>query len=857
MDSRPARTKEVTPTLRTRSPTVHRQRERVVGFEEVPNREGSRTERNTEGNRTLKARAEENVRPVLFDAYGDERVVGIIVRAVRMCIDYGELSKIDLYSGCHQMRVHEEEIPKTEFRTPYGHFSLHKVKGRARVIFEDEFGAADEREVLCEAQQGRSGVKRKLFRNFRNKMGNEPILALPEGPDNFVVIQGLNMRHRRWMELFSEYSCETKYHMGKANIVVDTWRRKGGVKPRRVQDICRMIQAEIIEKMFVTDGQSERIFLMLENMFRVCVRNLVVVGILTFHEAEIGESKMIGLELEQETTKVVVSMERLKEAKDLRFGKKGELAPRHESEKTAWPIMVRHKSEKKTWPIMDNDRGYKSRDMFSPYRGANHGLLSNLSNSPREILATKKVAKTFEQPPWLPGRGEIFNIEHRVNESKHVEPVKQKKRSLAPKRNEESHTQMEELTKANILQEVKYQTWVSNPVIAKNADERWKGRDVLRKSHHKVRNQGMSFKSQGNIRIGADKTLPFMRTLKNCTSGKMVQWTTEADKAFQRMKELLEALPIVTASVNGETMIVQKKGPEPENAWKLFNDGALSSDGSRVGLMMVNPKGKEYTCALRFEFETNNNEVEYEALLAGLRIAKEMKIQELIIFVDSQLVANQVNGLFEARQPVIKKYMEKAKELLANFPKVAKEVLVEVLQEKSITQTRSGVPQIVVSDNRKQFAEGTFPIFCKKNLEYSKPSHHSTTPKQTELEVTNREVVKGMECRLRKTHQGWVDELPQVLWAHKTALKSSNRETPFSLVYGSKAIVPIEISVDTRRIQDFNPLNNEKRYREDLDILKEKREIASIKEAHYKQKLEKYYNKRVRPSTFKLGTYVL
>ncbi|GJW84074.1 hypothetical protein Tco_0157219 [Tanacetum coccineum] len=84
-----------------------------------------------------------------------------------------------------------------------------------------------------------------------------------------------------------------------------------------------------------TDGQSERTFRTLENMFRACVRNLVVVGILTFCEAEIGESKMIGLELEQETTKVVVIKERPKEAKDLspwkgvvRFDKKGELAPR-------------------------------------------------------------------------------------------------------------------------------------------------------------------------------------------------------------------------------------------------------------------------------------------------------------------------------------------------------------------------------------------------------------------------------------------------------------------------------------------------------------------------------------------------
>nr|GFD47659.1 hypothetical protein [Tanacetum cinerariifolium] len=61
--------------------------------------------------------------------------------------------------------------------------------------FKDEFGAAKEREVSCEAQQGRSGVKMKLFESFRNKIGNEPILALPEGSDNFVVMR----EARVWM----------------------------------------------------------------------------------------------------------------------------------------------------------------------------------------------------------------------------------------------------------------------------------------------------------------------------------------------------------------------------------------------------------------------------------------------------------------------------------------------------------------------------------------------------------------------------------------------------------------------------------------------------------------------------------
>nr|GEZ15481.1 putative reverse transcriptase domain, ribonuclease H-like domain, aspartic peptidase domain protein [Tanacetum cinerariifolium] len=129
----------------------------------------------------------------------------------RMCIDYHELSKIDINSGCHQMRVHDDEIAKIAFRMRYGHFKLtvmpfgltnapavfmELMSRGARVAFEDESGAAEEREVSCEAQQGRSGVKRKLFGSLRIKIDNEPILALPEGSYNFIVMREARVRMR-------------------------------------------------------------------------------------------------------------------------------------------------------------------------------------------------------------------------------------------------------------------------------------------------------------------------------------------------------------------------------------------------------------------------------------------------------------------------------------------------------------------------------------------------------------------------------------------------------------------------------------------------------------------------------------
>ncbi|GKC44813.1 reverse transcriptase domain-containing protein [Tanacetum coccineum] len=277
---------------------------------------------------------------------------------------------------------------------------------------------------------------------------------------------------------------------------------------------------------------------------------------------------------------------------------------------------------------------------------------------------------------------------------------------------------------------------------------------------------------------------------------------------------------------------VKRKEPKPENAWKLFTDGASSSDGSGAGLVVVSPEGKEYTYALRFEFETTNNEAEYEALLAGLRIVKEMEIRELIIFVDSQLVANQVKGLFEARQPTIKQYLEKMIDLLS-------EVLVEVIQNKSITE--KGVADIV----KEEGDNWRTPI-----REYLRSGSLLNDPQKARKLRIKALLYKMIEEKLyrRSYLSPWLRCVGPM---HAKNIIKEVHEGSCGMHSGPRN------KCGTKRVQDFDPKENEKRRQEDLDILKERREMASIKEAHYKQKLEGYYNKNVKPSTFKPGTYVL
>ncbi|GJX26250.1 reverse transcriptase domain-containing protein [Tanacetum coccineum] len=370
----------------------------------------------------------------------------------------------------------------------------------------------------------------------------------------------------------------------------------------------------------------------------------------------------------------------------------------------------------------------------------------------------------------------------------------------------------------------------------------------------------------------AERSLPFFKTLKKCTKKSDFQWTTEAEAAFQQMKESIAELPMTAAPQEKEELIiyfaVEKeaisavlmterdgkqipiyfvsralRGPEinytpmeklvlalvsaskrlkryfqahtvivityqpikqmlsnPEvtgrllkwsfeleehdiqyrpstsvkgqiladfiverlednledtlmedeeelpDPWTLFTDGSSCADGSGAGLILINPEGMEFTYALRFRFDATNNEAEYEALIAGLKIVEQMGVQNLQANVDSRLVANQVNGTYVAKENDMIRYLEKVKTLTGSFKvfsikqvprsenkkadalsKIAstsfahlsKQVLVEELKEKSINTAE--VLAVVEEEGDtwmtpifKYLSDGTLPAEGKK-----------------------------------------------------------------------------------------------------------------------------------------------
>ncbi|KAD4585406.1 hypothetical protein E3N88_23007 [Mikania micrantha] len=170
---------------------------------------------------------------------------------------------------------------------------------------------------------------------------------------------------------------------------------------------------------------------------------------------------------------------------------------------------------------------------------------------------------------------------------------------------------------------------------------------------------------------------------------------------------------------------------------------------------------------------------------------------------------------------------------------------------------RFGLPGEIVTDNGKQFADDPFKTWCRElkiKQIFSSVAHPQSNG---QVERMNRSIVDGIKARLGREGKNWIDELPSVLWAIRTTEKTSHGKTPFSLTFGSEAVIPAEIGIRSPRQHQFSPTSNDKELELNLDLLEEERNMASIKEARYKQAIEQYYNKKVRHVRFRPGDLVL
>ncbi|XP_075095240.1 uncharacterized protein LOC142173533 [Nicotiana tabacum] len=122
---------------------------------------------------------------------------------------------------------------------------------------------------------------------------------------------------------------------------------------------------------------------------------------------------------------------------------------------------------------------------------------------------------------------------------------------------------------------------------------------------------------------------------------------------------------------------------------------------------------------------------------------------------------------------------------------------------------------------------------------------------------TNKVIINNLKKRLEDSKGNWPEVLPGVLWAYRTTAKISTGETPFSLVYGAEALIPVEIGEPSTRYTHATRESNEEEMRVNLDLLEERRESTLIRMAAQKHMIERYYKRKANLRYFQIKDFVL
>nr|XP_025678202.1 uncharacterized protein LOC112778047 [Arachis hypogaea] len=447
---------------------------------------------------------------------------------------------------------------------------------------------------------------------------------------------------------------------------------------------------------------------------------------------------------------------------------------------------------------------------------------------------------------------------------------------------------------------------------------------------------------------------------------------------------------------------------EKSTSWVLFVDGASNPQGSGAGILLENPDGVVVEHSLRFSFKPSNNQAEYEALIAGLRLAIELHVINLQVYCDSLLVVQQVNQYFQIKDHILSKYLDIVKSLIDSFSKIEISHIardqnhgVDILSKLATTQShtasllqstlyepsiniigtfhidtddswqqpyiqylksgefplgvqdlkkfkqqasfftllndklyrrgysrpllkcldrseadlalaevhesicgmhsgtrslaqkilcagfywptiwediqkkvrtydhcqkhaliinipaenlhhstwieaqplakitsaqmisfvwqkiicRFGIPWHIITDNGRQFTDHNFQTFLQ-NLKIRQHFSSVDHPQSNGLaEAANKVLLQALQKKLDEAKGLWAELVPEILWGYNTSVHSTTKETPFRLVYGSDAIIPIEISQGSLRTQGED---HDHARRVELNLIEEVRATAAV-----------------------------
>lgn len=173
---------------------------------------------------------------------------------------------------------------------------------------------------------------------------------------------------------------------------------------------------------------------------------------------------------------------------------------------------------------------------------------------------------------------------------------------------------------------------------------------------------------------------------------------------------------------------------------------------------------------------------------------------------------------------------------------------------------RFGVPHRITSDNAKAFKSQKIYRFMEK---YKIKWNYSTGyyPQANGMaEAFNKTLGKILKKTVDKHRRDWHDRLYEALWAYRVTVRTPTQATPYSLVYGSEAVLPLEIQLPSLLVAIHDELTKDEHIRlrfQELDAVEEERLGALQNLELYRQNMVRAYDKLVKQRVFRKGELVL
>ena len=167
-------------------------------------------------------------------------------------------------------------------------------------------------------------------------------------------------------------------------------------------------------------------------------------------------------------------------------------------------------------------------------------------------------------------------------------------------------------------------------------------------------------------------------------AGQLIQWSVELsefDIRYQprhaiKAQALADFIAEFTPNYDG------LDGMEDSKKWVVYVDGSSTQHAGGIRVVLQSPDGDKLKHKIHLQYQTTNNEVEYKALLKGLEFARSIEVRSILVLGDSRLVMGQINGIYEAKEERMRKYLDRVIRLVkkfkeANFIQIPREENVE------------------------------------------------------------------------------------------------------------------------------------------------------------------------------------